>query len=121
MMRKPAIVVVLLCACMTAIGSSLTGGQLVTIRVTPAMARQPASVRIVATVEPDERNRTLAITFESAGYTTASEMQLDGANARRVWETQIRDVPHGDYNVTATVTGTDGRRARASRVVVIMP
>jgi hypothetical protein len=68
MMRKPAIVVVLLCACMTVAGTPLTGGQVVTIRVSPVMARQPASLKIVATVEPDERNRTREITAQSARY-----------------------------------------------------
>jgi len=121
MMRKPAIVVVLLCACMTAAGTPLVGGQVVTIRVSPVMARQPASLSIVTTVEPDARNRTLEITAQSAGYATSSQMQLDGLSAQRVWDTLFRDVPQGDYDVTATVIGTDGRRATASRVVVIMP
>ena len=121
MMRKPAIVVVLLCACMTATGTPLTGSQVVSIRVSPAMVRQPASITIIATVEPDERNRTLEITAESTGYATSSQTQLDGVRAQRVWDTQFRDVPRGDYNVVATVIGTDGRRATASRVVVIMP
>ena len=120
-MRRPAIVVVLLCACVSAAGTSLAGGQAVAIRVSPAMARQPASIRIIATVEPDPRNRTLAISVESARYATASQMQLEGANAQRVFETEFRDIPQGDYDVIATVIGTGGRRATASRVVVIMP
>ena len=121
MMRKPAIVVVLLCVCMTGAGAPLTGGQVVTVRVSPMMARQPASLRIVAMVEPDERNRTLEISAQSAGYATGSQMQLDGLQAKRMWETEFRDVPQGSYDVIATVIGTGGRRATASRVVVIMP
>jgi hypothetical protein len=121
MMRKPAIVVVLLCACMMTTGTPLTGGQVVTIRVSPVMARQPASLRIVATIEPDDGNRALEITAQSAGFATSSQMQLDGRNAQRVWETLFRDVPQGDYDVSATVIGVGGRRATASRVVVIMP
>ena len=120
MTRKPAIVFVVLCACMTA-GTPLPGGQVVTIRVSPAMARQPASIKIIATVEPDSRNRTLEITAQSARYATGSQMQLDGLQAQRVWEIQFRDVPQGDYDVVATVIGTGGRRATASRVVVVMP
>lgn len=119
-MRKPAIVFVLLCACMT-LGTPLPGAQVVTIRVSPAMARQPASIKIIATVEPDSRNRTLEISAESAGYATARQMQLEGANAQRVFETELRDIPQGDYDVVATVIGTAGRRATASRVVVVMP
>jgi hypothetical protein len=120
MMRRPAAVVVLLGVCVSAIGTPLAGGQAVTIRVSPVMVRQPASIRITATVEPDERNRTLAISAESAGYTTAHQMQLEGINAARVWETEFRDIPQGNYDVTATVIGTGGRRATASRVVVVM-
>jgi hypothetical protein len=120
-MRKPGIVVVLLCACMAAAETPLTGGQILNIRVSPSVARQPASLKIVAMIEPDERNRTLEIKAESAGYATASRMQLDGLKAHRLWETEFRDVPHGTYDVTATVIGTEGRRATASRVVVFMP
>jgi hypothetical protein len=35
-------------------------------------------------------------------------------------ETEFRDIPQGNYDVTATVIGTGGRRATASRVVVVM-
>jgi hypothetical protein len=119
MMRKPA-VMVLLCACVSVAGTPLAGNQAVTIRVSPVMVRQPASIRITATLEPDERNRTLAISAESAGYATAHQIQLEGINAPRVVETEFRDIPQGDYDVTATVIGTDGRRATASRVVVVM-
>jgi hypothetical protein len=47
-------------------------------------------------------------------------MQLEGINAARVLETEFRDIPQGNYDVTATVIGTGGRRATASRVVVVM-
>ena len=97
------------------------GGQTLTIRVSPAMAREPASLRMSAVVEPDERNRMLEIKAESAGYATGSQMQLDGLRAQRSWETEFRDVPHGTYEVTATVIGSDGQRATALRVVVITP
>jgi len=120
-MRQSAVVGVLLCACMAGAETRLAGGQILNIRVSPAMAREPAVVTIVAMVEPDERNRVLEFKVESAGYETASCMQLDGLNARRMWETQLRDVPHGTYEVTATVIGAEGPRATASRVMVIMP
>jgi hypothetical protein len=106
---------------MAAAETLVTGGQILSIRVSPAMARQPAVVRIVAMVEPDARNRLLEFRVESAGYASASRMQLDGRNAQRQWETELRDVPHGTYDVTATVIGADGPRATASRVLVIMP
>jgi hypothetical protein len=120
-MRQSAVVGVLLCACMAGAETRLAGGQILNIRVSPAMAREPAVVTIVAMVEPDERNRVLEFKVESAGYETASRMQLDGLKARRMWETQLRDVPHGTYEVTATVIGAEGPRATASRVMVIMP
>ena len=119
-MRRAAVVVVLLSACLSATGTPLAGGQAVSIRVSPVMARQPASIRIVTTVERDERNRELAITAEAAEYATTSEMQLEGVNAQRVSTTEFRDIPEGKYDVTATVIGTGGRRATASSVVVVM-
>ena len=121
MMRRPAVVIVLLCACVSAAGTPLAGEQVVTIRVSPVMGREPASIKITAIVEPDERNRLLAIAAVSAGYATSHQMQLEGIDAPRVWDTEFRDVPQGDYDVIATVIGTGGRRATASRVVVVMP
>ena len=120
-MRRLVVVGVLLFACLAGTETRLTGGQILNIRVSPAMAREPAAVKIVAMVEPDERNRVLEFKVESAGYATASRMELDGLKARRTWETELRDVPHGTYEVTATVIGAEGPRATASRVMVIVP
>jgi len=120
MIRRRAIVVALLGACISAAGTPLAGGQAITVRVSPVMMRQPASIRITATVEPDERNRTLAISAESVGYATAHQIQLEGINAPRVLETEFRDIPQGNYDVTATVVGTGRRRVTASRIVIVM-
>jgi hypothetical protein len=49
-----------------------------------------------------------------------SACPLDGINARRVWEIEIRGVPHGEYEVTATIIGSAGSRATASRAAVVM-
>ena len=120
MMRKIATLGFVFCACLLAWEAPSTGTEMVALRVSPAMAREPASLRIGATIEPDERNRALEFAVRSSGYTTSSEVPLDGINARRVWETEIRDVPHGEYDVTATIIGTGGRRGTASRVAVVV-
>ena len=118
---RPAITAVLVCSSIAAATAALSADPMLTLRVSPTMAREPASLKIVAIVPADDRNRGLEIIAESAGYTRSSHIQLDGSDAQRVWDIEFRDVPHGNYDVIGVLTGTDGRRAIVSRVVVVMP
>src|SRR5262245_38743664 len=99
---------------------TLHGNQALTVRVTPAVTREPAALKIQAIIESDDRNRSLQIVARSTGYMRGSEIQLDGSDAQRVWEIEFRDVPRGNYEVTATLMGNDGRRASVSKVVTVL-
>ena len=114
-MRQPALLAVLLCSCIAAATPRLNADPNLTLRVSPTIAREPASLRITAIVPADDRNRGLEIIAQSDGYLRKSHIQLDGRDARRVWDIEFRDVPHGDYDVVVVLTGpTDA--ARWSRV-----
>jgi hypothetical protein len=118
---RPALMAVLLSSCIAAATTALNADPILTLRVWPTMAREPASLKIVAIVPADDRNRGLEIIAESEGYMRSSNIQLDGRDAQHVWDIEFRDVPRGKYDVIGVLTGTDGRRATVSRIVVIMP
>ena len=98
----------------------LDAGEPLTVRVSPAVAAEPAVLKVVAVVELDDRNRFLEITAQSDNYLRRSQIQIEGQDAPRVWDVEFRDVPRGQYQVTATLTGTGGRRAAVSRVVMVV-
>ena len=118
-MRRTALLVALLFV--VAAAPRVKADAILTLRVTPAIAREPASLKIVAIIPADDRNCGLDIVVHSDGYERSSHIQLDGREAQRVWNLEFRDVPRGDYNVIGTLTGSEGRRATVMRVVVVMP
>lgn len=119
-MHKPATTTLLLYICLAATVVTLDGSQALTVRVTPAMSREPAALKIQAFIEADDRNRSLEIVARSSGYMRSSQIQIDGRDAQRAWEIEFRDVPHGNYEVTATLMGNEGRRATVSKVVTVL-
>ena len=119
-MGQRATTALFLCGSLVGAVMPLDGGQPLTVRVTPAVAAEPAVLRVVAVVEADDRNRGLEITAQSDGYLRSSQIELEGHDAQRVWDFEFRDVPRGNYQVTAILTGTGGRRAAVTRVVMVV-
>ena len=116
-MRR-ALITALLCSSVAAVPPPLSADPILTLRVSPTMAREPG---LSPSLPPTTGIRGLEITAESNGYMRSSHIQLDGRDAQRVWDIEFRDVPKGNYDVVGILTGTDGRRATVSRLVVIMP
>jgi hypothetical protein len=101
--------------------ASSQGAQRITIRVTPAVALEPAQLTIRTTVEPSDQNRLLNVSLISDQYSTSSDVPLEGLNAARLSVLQIRDVPSGLYEVRAVVVGPAGPLASTTQVVKIQP
>jgi hypothetical protein len=92
----------------------------VVIRVTPTMAIEPASVRILVVIEPDPENRAMRIIADSATYFTSSEVSVDGDRGPRVRSILLRDLPAGEYMFTGEAIGERGRvRAEAHARAII--
>ena len=119
-MARPAATLLFVSACVIGAALPLDGGQPLTMRVTPAMAPEPAIVRVTVIVEADDRNRSLEIAAWSDNYLRRSQIQLEGREARHVYEFEFRDVPHGRYEVRGLLTGTDGRRAEVTRLFMVV-
>ena len=119
-MARPVATLLLVSACLIGAAMPLDGGQPLTMRVTPAMAPEPAIVTVTVVVEADDRNRSLEIAAFSENYSRSSQVQLEGREARHVFDFELRDIPHGRYEVTGLLTGTDGRRVEVTRVFVVV-
>src|SRR5688572_31884541 len=78
------------------------------VRVTPAFARSPATLRIEVLVAPDEENRALLIGLDSADYYRSSSIALAGADAARFHSVVYASVPEGVYRVYVQLQTAQG-------------
>jgi hypothetical protein len=79
------------------------------LRVSPAVALAPASVRIEVVIDRHDDNRVLRIAIDSGEYLRSSSIGLDGARAPRVHSVVYRSLPPGYYEVRVELwdqTGT---------------
>jgi hypothetical protein len=90
-------------------------GDSVSIRVNPSVSIAPTILAIRVDVVPQAENRALEIVVDSDDFYRLSRVQLDGDRAPTVNTLKIDSVPAGDYEVTATVIGADGRRSTMAR------
>jgi hypothetical protein len=91
----------------------LQAGSLMELHVTPTVSFAPADVVVNAVIEADAANRAIRVTAESADFYRSSEMQLQGDEAPRTTEFDFHGLPTGQYVVTATLLGANGK-VRAS-------
>ena len=93
----------------------LNGREPLTIAVSPAFAFAPATVRVRARIEPNADNRRLTIVADGVALYRSSEIQIDGEQAPRTFELSFRDLPGGEYQVSAVLTDTAGRQRAIAR------
>jgi len=89
--------------------------QPLTLAPLPAHAFAPAAVRIRARVEPNADNRVLTIVADGPDFYRRSDVPLDGEEAPRTFELWFKDLPAGDYEVSAILTTTSDRPRVAAR------
>ena len=90
-------------------------GEPVSVRVNPSVAIAPTTLAIRVNVAPQPGNRALEIVVDSSDFYRLSRMQLEGDKGPVINTLNIGGVPAGDYEVTATVIGADGRRTTRAR------
>jgi hypothetical protein len=93
-------------------------GDPVSIRVNPSVAIAPTMLAISVRVAPQAENRALEVVVDSDEFYRLSRVQLDGDRAPIVTRMRIDSVPAGDYEVTATLIGADGKRGALARAHV---
>jgi hypothetical protein len=97
------------------------GNQRLAIRVSPVVAMAPAALTIRATVEPSDDNRTLNVVVDSDGYSTSSDIPLEGRSSARLNVIELKDVPSGLYEVRAVLMGSRGQIASTIQLVKVQP
>ena len=76
----------------------------VRIAVSPAHAFAPAFLRVRVSVEPNAANRSLTIIANSEGYYRSSLIQLEGETSARTFFVELKQVPAGEYKLSAVVS-----------------
>jgi len=103
------------------IGVRLDATDALTLRVAPTVGSEPADLFVQAFVERNEDNRSLEIQLESDALLRRSTIELPGMRAPHVSQFHFRGLPAGTYHVLASLGGSAGIRARATRTIVVIP
>jgi hypothetical protein len=97
-----------------------TAASVVDIKLSGAYFSEPATLRMTVTVEPDDANRTLWIEADGEGMYTASEIQLNGANEKRLHQVMFKSLSAGNYTLRAHVRSSTGVRGVATREIAVI-
>jgi hypothetical protein len=84
----------------------------ITLKVSPSVSFAPANLIVRAMVEASADNRAVLLEADSESFYRSSEISLDGDRAPRTNTFEFRNLPHGTYEIKATLIGP-GRESRA--------
>jgi uncharacterized protein (DUF58 family) len=93
---------------------TLDADQRVQVRVSPSVSMAPADVLVYVTIERSAENRLLRVSADSEDFLRSSEVSLEGEGSARISIFRFRDLPAGEYDVTADVIGPSGQRRAAA-------
>ena len=90
------------------------------LRVTPNVSSAPSTVIVKATVAKNSDNRWLHIEAESGAFYRSSAIQLDGDNAPLVTEIRLKNLPGGEYTVSAVLRNNMGQETVVRRTALVL-
>lgn len=93
----------------------------IALSVTPRAALAPADLRLVLTISthPDNRYWWVGMASGTSPFERSSSASMEGAKAPRVVEVYWRNIPAGEYTVTAVVGHQRGIRGRDHAAITI--
>ena len=91
----------------------------VAIRLNGYYFFEPATVRLVVTVEPDKANRLLRIQADGDQFFRSTELSLEGLAEKRIHTVEFKNLPAGSYAVRAEVLSASGVRAMATHALMV--
>ena len=102
--------------------SAARSSSMLTMHVAPnRVTAAPGWLEVRATVETSSDNRALEIVAESDEYFRSSQIPLDGERAPRINEVLFKGLPQGQYAVSVTLVGVNGRRAAETQWFQVAP
>ena len=104
---------VLLLVLLVAATSRVAAIERLKLNVSPSVAFAPANLIVRTSIEPDAQNRAVEVQAESPAFYRSSEIELDGDRAPRTNTFELRNLPPGVYEVSATLMGP-GETIRAT-------
>ena len=108
--------VALLSAAGTVVGDA---SDVVELRLRGRYYAEPATVQVTVAVEPDAENRTLRVEAESEHMFRSSEITLAGAGEKRIHNLEFKNLPAGNYTLSAQVYGSDDIRGVATQLLTV--
>jgi hypothetical protein len=92
---------------------------IVEIRLRGRYYAEPATVQITVAVEPDAQNRALRIEAESERMFRSSEVTLSGSSEKRIHTIMFKNLPAGNYMLSAQVYSSDDLRGVATQQLTV--
>jgi hypothetical protein len=96
---------------LTTLTASSSASEPMWMRVTTSTLMAPAHMKVQVFVEPHSDNRLLTIEVDGTPLYRASDVQLEGARARRAHLLEVDGLMAGEYVVRASVHGAGSVRA----------
>jgi hypothetical protein len=119
MQMRSALSLVVAIACLCAAPGSAADGRL-RIEVSPRISQAPAQVRVRAIVTPSAENRGLRVVADSGEFFRSSYLTLDGAAAAPITDTNFKNLPGGEYEVTVTLVDSQGHATNVDRRTIMV-
>jgi len=101
------------------VGTVGSATDIVEIRLRGRYYSEPATVQITIAVEPNSVNRSLRIEAESERIFRSSQINLLGADEKRIHTVEFKNLPAGEYMLSAQVFSSDEMRAVATQALSV--
>ena len=101
-------------------GMSVTAGERVEIRLRGHYYAEPATVRVIVAVEPDDHNRTLRLAADGDSMFRSSEVPLAGSDDKRLHTIEFKNLAAGSYTLTAEVLSGNAVLAMDEQELIVM-
>lgn len=108
----------LLCTALAMAGLHAAASR-VTLEVYPRVAMAPAALKLTAKVEPQAKNRLLAVVLDCERFYDSTSFELEGAMAAKTYQLRlIEGIPEGPCRAQAFVFDDQGKMTSSTPVDV---
>jgi hypothetical protein len=90
------------------------------VRVYPTVSSAPADILVSVGFARHADNRVLRVSAESEDFFRSSEVQLDGEESPSVSSFMFRQMPAGEYSLSAVLIGSNGRAREVERLMFVV-